>query len=244
MYFMGDSATGLRERRREATASRLTALARELTAAGGLSGFTIEELCERADVSRRTFFNYFSSKEDAVLGRSARLDDSALEAAFVVGREAGPAGLSPFLLDDLASLSVQRWARLGFDRDALRGIAAAFAREPRLVARMVELSIRDEEADIELVEHRENLAPGDLRAAAAVQIIGALARASAREFLDPANCDPYARILARRLAATRQLDAFSPPSDESALRETAEQRKPIGHRETTGQTATTGNAKA
>ncbi len=34
----------------------------------GLNGFTIEQLCEDVGVSRRTFFNYFPSKEDAIIG--------------------------------------------------------------------------------------------------------------------------------------------------------------------------------
>lgn len=51
-----------------ATASRLTALSRRLTAERGLNGFTIEELCDEVGVSRRTFFNYFPSKEEAVIG--------------------------------------------------------------------------------------------------------------------------------------------------------------------------------
>ncbi len=35
---------------------------------GGLSAATVEAITDRAGVSRRTFFNYFASKEDAVLG--------------------------------------------------------------------------------------------------------------------------------------------------------------------------------
>ncbi|MGN0042882.1 TetR/AcrR family transcriptional regulator [Rhodococcus sp. (in: high G+C Gram-positive bacteria)] len=50
------------------TRAALVEHARTLTARRGLAGFTVEELCEHVGVSRRTFFNYFASKEDAVLG--------------------------------------------------------------------------------------------------------------------------------------------------------------------------------
>jgi len=47
----------------------------------GLAAATVDAISEQADVSRRTFFNYFPTKEDAVLGLKApRLDEESLEA--------------------------------------------------------------------------------------------------------------------------------------------------------------------
>lgn len=40
----------------------------ELTLRDGLAAATVNEIAERAGVSRRTFFNYYPAKEDAVLG--------------------------------------------------------------------------------------------------------------------------------------------------------------------------------
>ena len=57
-----------RERRKAETAQGLKDAARRLIIANGLTGFTIEELCEEVGVSRRTFFNYFPSKESAIIG--------------------------------------------------------------------------------------------------------------------------------------------------------------------------------
>lgn len=46
----------------------------------GLSSATVETIASRAGVSRRTFFNYFPSKEDAILGtRTPRLDDVVVQ---------------------------------------------------------------------------------------------------------------------------------------------------------------------
>ena len=59
---------GLRERKRAQTRHRLEEAAVGLALRDGLDKVTIDAISERADVSPRTFFNYFDSKEDAILG--------------------------------------------------------------------------------------------------------------------------------------------------------------------------------
>ncbi len=187
-----------------ATASRLTALARELTAEKGLAGFTVEELCEQAGISRRTFFNYFATKEDAVFGLDSRRDEDAIDQRFLA---ADPRGSEPFaaLLTDLVALSAERWHLLDLTSESVKTLIVIFEREPRLLARMLEMSAKREQAEIELVEQREGLPAGDLRAAAAVQIVSALSRAALGEFLDPAHDDDFRTILERRLAAAHDV---------------------------------------
>lgn len=58
----------LRERHRAETWGAIRDAAADLVLEVGLSGATIDAISARAGVSRRTFFNYFQSKEDAVLG--------------------------------------------------------------------------------------------------------------------------------------------------------------------------------
>ncbi|WP_051478877.1 TetR/AcrR family transcriptional regulator [Arthrobacter sp. H5] len=58
----------LRERKRTETWVALHAAAAELTLAHGPENVPVEEIAARANVSQRTFFNYFSTKEDAILG--------------------------------------------------------------------------------------------------------------------------------------------------------------------------------
>ena len=67
-------APTLRERKKAATADALHRAAMELAIARGLGEVTVEAIVEAADVSRRTFSNYFANKEDALLfGERARL---------------------------------------------------------------------------------------------------------------------------------------------------------------------------
>lgn len=53
---------GRREKNKQQTRDRLLSAARELLATRG-SEATVEEIAERAEVSRATFFNYFPSKD-------------------------------------------------------------------------------------------------------------------------------------------------------------------------------------
>lgn len=59
---------GLRERKKAQTRHALHAAALDLAEEGGVAAVTVEAIAERAEVSPRTFFNYYASKEDAFLG--------------------------------------------------------------------------------------------------------------------------------------------------------------------------------
>jgi AcrR family transcriptional regulator len=59
---------GRRDRKKRQTRAAIEQAAVSLVAEAGLSQVTVEAIAERADVTTRTFFNYFADKEDAVLG--------------------------------------------------------------------------------------------------------------------------------------------------------------------------------
>ena len=61
---------GLRERKKAETRRALSSAAVRLARELGPDGVTVEAIAEAAGVSPRTFFNYFSTKDDAILGIS------------------------------------------------------------------------------------------------------------------------------------------------------------------------------
>ena len=103
---------GLRERKRRETHSRIQEAARALFVARGYDGTTLEEIADAANLSRRTLFHYFSSKDDILMSMAGGMGD-----ALVQGLEAQPPGNSP-----LATMM-----------DAMKDIAAAQPHDELLI---------------------------------------------------------------------------------------------------------------
>lgn len=85
---MHDSVTDSpRERRKREMRSRICDAAIALFADKGCEPTTVEEICEQADVARKTFYNYYPSKqhlvhelsESLLFGETSNLIDLALE---------------------------------------------------------------------------------------------------------------------------------------------------------------------
>lgn len=89
-YFMdmtttsaADTPGGLRELKRRRTRRRIEEAATTLVAERGFEAVTVEDICATAEISRRTFFNYMPSKDEAVLGSSPLLLDDESREAFL-----------------------------------------------------------------------------------------------------------------------------------------------------------------
>lgn len=178
LHSMTESAHSVRDRRIQETTRRLASIARRWTAERGLAGFTIEELCEEVGVSRRTFFNYYASKEHAVLGVPVReVGHAELDELFV------RLGADPNadLLDDLVAHVVGRWALLGIGPGDGAEFRAVIDREPHLLGVALGLATEDERAQARLIARREGWPDDDLRAAVGARLVGAVIRGAMEE---------------------------------------------------------------
>src|SRR3954454_7398217 len=82
---------GLRERKKAATRQSLHDAAVRLATEHGLDGITVEAIADEAGVSRRTFSNYFASKEEALM-----YGDFRRVRSLIATLRARPAGESPW----------------------------------------------------------------------------------------------------------------------------------------------------
>lgn len=148
-----DDSCGLRERKKRETRRALNVAALELVEEKGYAAVTTEEIASRAGVSARTFFNYFPSKEAAVIGATAEeLESYAVALEQDVPGERPLASLQRILAGMLAPASVDRELRAK-RRRVLLG-------EPALAPALVGNNIRIENALTAALERRLGLAPG------------------------------------------------------------------------------------
>ena len=88
----GAPVEGLRERKKRERGQALRRAAIDLALEKGYHNVTVEDICERCAVSRRTFFNYYSSKEEALLGRADTVFDEEDQPAIEEFEAGGPYG--------------------------------------------------------------------------------------------------------------------------------------------------------
>lgn len=189
------------------TASNLTAVCRRLTAERGLAGFTIEEVCDEVDVSRRTFFNYFGCKEDAVIGEDAEGEFQLFAESFLAGRPGEWSGV----LHDLVRLTIAHFEAQGMDAASHSDFMVALEREPRLMARFMGAT-RDRERQLgSLIAQREGVSADDPHVVVVVSLLATLMQSSAQRFLAPGNTQDFSTLLTASLAAFRTVLAVPTP---------------------------------
>jgi AcrR family transcriptional regulator len=144
---------GLRERKKQSTRQAVEDAALQLYRERGIHETTIDELCARADIARRTFFRYFSSKEDVLLAR-LRVDIAAVEETFRQAPAAEP----------LAALLTRAVDAVVTDPEAFARFADVVLALPALRALYLGMLADFEDALRDLIARRLRIPPQGERA--------------------------------------------------------------------------------
>ncbi|WP_328487052.1 TetR/AcrR family transcriptional regulator [Streptomyces zaomyceticus] len=97
---------GLRERKKQRTRDTLTRVALELFTTQGYERTTVDEIVDAVEVSQRTFFRYFSSKEEVAFAVQQMVEERFLEAL-----RQRPPGEGPF--DAMRNAVLCAWDTIG-----------------------------------------------------------------------------------------------------------------------------------
>jgi AcrR family transcriptional regulator len=199
---------GLRERKRRATRRAIQLAALRLAADAGLEGVTVDAISRAADVSPRTFFNYFATKEEAVLGDSPELPDDEAVEAFVAAD--GP------MFDDLIVLLAAAWDPTAEDAELIALRHRLVRQHPHLLGLRIASMRRLEDAVAVVMERRlHRQRPDEDRAALAEEArlatlvaFGVMRHAWARWWAGAPDGGDLAELLRRSFAqASRMLEA-------------------------------------
>lgn len=139
--------SGGRDRKKRLTRARLHRAAVELALEHGTDRVTVEEVAARAEVSPRTFFNYFATKEDAFVGT-----DPDLPLRLVSAVAARPAHESPG--QAVRAAVTEHLATVLADEELWRRRRELAGREPSLALRLAGTSDAVERALVEAAHLR------------------------------------------------------------------------------------------
>jgi AcrR family transcriptional regulator len=158
----------LRERKKRETRAALAEAAFRLALEKGADNVTVEEIAEAADVSVRTFFNYFPHKEHAILGRDPEHLERALERI-----RTAPAGESPLTV----MWHVVRDVLLDLESGGeLSRRGELIMQSPNLVYQLMVSSFDDERQLTAALAERMGEPAGAIRPALVVSAVGAACR--------------------------------------------------------------------
>ena len=125
-------ATGLRERKKQQTRELLGETARRLFTERGFERVSVAEIAREADVSEKTVFNYFPTKEDLVYWRLESFEEELLDT--IRSREEGESVLDAFA----RFVRAPRGMLASYDeetRERLAALSRMIASSPALLAR-------------------------------------------------------------------------------------------------------------
>lgn len=177
------SPEGLRYRKKLKARLAVERAALELVIERGYDGVTVEDICARAEISKKTFFNYFPSKASVIMGRmDAFPDDERLLEILVEHDEACYLDVLVGVVSTTVSAGVDDEIE-GLRREALRSMPQLFfhgQRDLLAVQRSIAAALRSY-----LGEHPERrmLAGGSVEEEALVASSTAIGLARTRSML-------------------------------------------------------------
>ncbi|MDG4821351.1 TetR family transcriptional regulator [Asanoa sp. WMMD1127] len=174
-------ALGRRDRKKLATRAALAAAALRLVAEHGLENVTVEQISEACDVSSRTFFNYFASKDEAVLA-----DEAEIGRTLDLFRSLPP---HIGLFEALRLAFVPVIHQMEDHREALGLRMRVVAENPTLLPRLLATSVESEQAVAMAVADRLGLPHDHAFPSVAAAVTGAAFRVA---FMRWASDDPGA----------------------------------------------------
>lgn len=118
----------LRAHKKQLTAQRIHKAALDMALDRGAVAVTIDEICERALISPRTFFNYYASKTAAMLGIPSLVVTDAQRERFLASENP--------LLDDLCELLGEIAEVVNTAPDERRRLKALLGGDPELAYEM------------------------------------------------------------------------------------------------------------
>ncbi|MGW7353074.1 TetR family transcriptional regulator [Streptomyces sp. NPDC054784] len=174
--------TGLRERKKQRTRDSLIRVSHELFVDKGYDETTVDEIADAVDVSQRTFFRYFASKEAVAFA----LQDE-VEAQFIDAVADRPADEAP--LRALRSALDANWSRIG---DAIQEVvpisvhmrlSQVIETTPSLLAVQMRRASETEDRLVTVLATREGLDPReDPRPRVLVALFAGVMRAAGRQW--------------------------------------------------------------
>src|ERR1700761_2495878 len=169
----GSEAPGLRERKKLATKQALAAAATQLAIKHGLENVRVEDITDAVNVSRRTFTNYFSSKEEAIASLNA--DRAAQAAEALRDRPAGEP-----LADSLAEAFAAQYqaAERGMDPERIAAVQLMTS-SPALRGEYLKTQVQSEGPLAKAIAARTGADPqGDLYPSVLAAAVAAAVRAA------------------------------------------------------------------
>ena len=180
-----------RERKKQRTRDALIDTGMELFAAKGYERTTVREITEAVDVSERTFFRYFASKEDLVL---SFVRDGLT--GFAEALMARPAEEDPLTAARNAFGVSLRQRAAAEPSPSYLSVVGLIESTPALLAAYLRYVHENDDELAQIIAQREGIDPADRRPHVLAAVIGALVFLANRDWRDGDDQSPEAMAAA------------------------------------------------